>query len=151
VLLGLSSECRGQIFELIECGINADECELRLDNFEIKAPHVREEASIPASGVVPPLARSARSVRAPSDDNKNGRRTLEKWLRSSGHTGIGDDQFLCQFVGQSDGSLLFFGPGLGRRATAEDCSRPGGRRNLLHTDMASSLKRDTTGFSDLEW
>ena len=49
LVLGRSAELRGEVLELVECGIDADEREFGPDHVEVKLPYVRENGVILAS------------------------------------------------------------------------------------------------------
>jgi hypothetical protein len=74
--LGVNSHLFGEILELIEGGIDADQRELEFDGLEIEAPHVSQNSLNPTGGVVPAFTRRAGSVGAPANEASDARATF---------------------------------------------------------------------------
>ena len=68
---GVSSHLFGDVFELIERWIDADEGKFVFNDSQVQSPDVFENSTNPSRSVVPTLAGRSRSVRAASNDDED--------------------------------------------------------------------------------
>jgi len=148
------------VLEAVKRRVHADQGELALNDGQVRAPDIGEDAAQVGGGVVPAFARGTRPVGAAADDDEHGR--LARQQRLVGPLGARYDQVDpgldvlrdaevverdgeqhrvrgAQLIGQADregqGGALLLGAGLFRGPRGPERARPGGRRQRLGAEV----------------